>query len=269
MTRPSGVTNPPPICVTLMNGMPVLKPPSKLEIIEWELCAGTENDSENHCQVEPRSFRRYEKAVAESYSVHEDLIVIHDHKIPGIISRTPRQIDVWVQGKLASDIELSVAIECKLHETKKVGIKEIDAFLSVLDDVAANKGVFITNTGFTKGARSRAQDHKLALKIVPFDEVETLNWEEFFTTSSCKSSEGCWGLVSWDLEDDEGNKAGTCDHCGLFHIHCQQCGELDWYMDQHNIQCSSCRNVWEFDGPHDEPFPDSMTLVQRESEMTD
>lgn len=248
--------------------MPLLKPQSKLEAMEWEeYCERDEVKS--HSAAHSLSFQDYEKGVAKSFSGNKDLSVIHNHRVVGLISKEPRQIDVWIKGQLAPGLEMTAAVECKLHEKSKVGKKDIEAFLSVLEDVGANKGVFVTNTGFTRGAKARAQEHKLTLKIVTVDEIESTNWEDFFKSSSCKNPEGCYGLISWELEDEEGSEAGCCDACGFFHIHCDVCGELDWYPEQHSLQCSSCRNVWEFDGPHDEPFYDSMTLVQRESEMTD
>jgi flagellar biosynthesis regulator FlaF len=91
----------------------------------------------------------------------------------GFISKIERQIDILIEGKIAG-YDLSLAVECK-HFNKKVDVKIVEAFISFLKDVKANKGILITNKGFTKGAKSRAENDSTSdidLRIIEFDKLE-------------------------------------------------------------------------------------------------
>ena len=96
----------------------------------------------------------------------------HDVKREGLMSRTKRQIDILIEGKLAG-IDLTIIVDCKYFD-KRVGIKEVESFLSFLRDLKASKGILITNQGYTKAAHNRAtNDSKdVELRIIDFEDLE-------------------------------------------------------------------------------------------------
>src|ERR1700719_3842677 len=95
-------------------------------------------------------FLVYEKAVARLKESFGDCEVNHDHKIVGRRSGVERQVDIWLSTTVGGKHGVNVVVECKCHETTPVAIKDVDAFYGFLDDVGANKGVLISNTGFTE-----------------------------------------------------------------------------------------------------------------------
>ena len=86
---------------------------------------------------------------------YPDWHVIHEYKVVGRRSGIECQVDVWGTG-LVGPHEVNIAVECRCYQGR-VGIKDVEAFYSFLDDVGANKGVIISDSGFTSGARSRVQ----------------------------------------------------------------------------------------------------------------
>jgi len=194
-------------------------------------------------------WRIYERAAAELEASYPDCHVIHDHKVVGRRSGIERQVDVWVNG-LVGPHEINIAVECRCS-LGRVGIKGVEAFYSFLDDVGANKGVIIGDSGFTSGARSRAHNSDIELKTLTLRQAEDFDWtsiweqewheehERFYT---CKTG-GCRGSISYMYDD--GVRAGDpaaevsgsiliagtshfpsgayCQSCGEFHIWCNRC----------------------------------------------
>ncbi|MEL7167922.1 MAG: restriction endonuclease [Bacteroidota bacterium] len=96
----------------------------------------------------------------------------HDVKLPGKLSGVPRQVDILISGELAG-FELKIAVECK-HLGRKVDVKVVEAFISFCQDVGANKGVIITNGGYSEAALNRAHHdtQDVELRIVNLDDLE-------------------------------------------------------------------------------------------------
>lgn len=96
----------------------------------------------------------------------------HDVERKGLMSRTKRQIDILIEAKVAG-FDLAIIVDCK-YFNKRVGIKEVESFLSFLRDLKASKGILITNQGYTKGAHNRATyDSKdVELRIIDFEDLE-------------------------------------------------------------------------------------------------
>lgn len=92
-----------------------------------------------------------------------------------IKSRKKREIDILLVNKVAN-IEVKIAIECK-NEKKPIGTPQIDAFIGKLCDVGipAQLGIYISASGYTKGAIDRAR--VAGIKTLVFKEItgENLN----------------------------------------------------------------------------------------------
>jgi predicted helicase len=96
----------------------------------------------------------------------------------GCRSGIERQVDVWVTG-LVGPHEINIAVECRCYQGR-VGIKDVEAFYSFLDDVGANKGVIISDSGFTAGARSRTRGSDVELKTLTLRKAEDFDWKSIW-----------------------------------------------------------------------------------------
>jgi hypothetical protein len=191
----------------------------------------------------------YERAAAELESAYPNCHVTLDHKVMGRRSGIERQVDVWITGFVGAH-EMSIAVECKCYQGR-VGIKDIEAFYSFLDDVAANKGVIISDSGFTTGASSRAHGSDMELKTMTLGQAEDFDWtsiwekewhEEHERHYTCKAI-GCRGSISYMY--DHGVKAGaTVSPAGSFTsgaIAVTQCGPTIWRRPRsiNSITCAA------------------------------
>ena len=55
-------------------------------------------------------------------------------------------------------------VECK-HYAKKINVKIVDSFIGCLEDVGANKGIIVSEKGFTKAAINRAHKGKDNIEV--------------------------------------------------------------------------------------------------------
>ncbi|MBE5160315.1 restriction endonuclease [Vibrio parahaemolyticus] len=96
----------------------------------------------------------------------------HNVRREGLMSKTKRQIDILIEGKVAG-FDLSVIVDCK-YFNKKVDVKEVESFLSFLQDLKASKGVLITNNGYSEAAYNRAtyDSQDIELRIINFEDLE-------------------------------------------------------------------------------------------------
>jgi hypothetical protein len=100
----------------------------------------------------------------EAY-VHGSLSESHPHvkfstgiTKKGRFSGRSRQIDIL------AETQIPMAIECK-YFARKVDVKDVEAFLGMLDDLEIPSGLLITGKGFTKAAQQRAQNDPRALSL--------------------------------------------------------------------------------------------------------
>lgn len=126
-----------------------------------------------------KSWKDYEIYIHKHFKRYfPDASIKHNIKKIGVISKTERQIDIYIEGKIAG-FDISIIVDCK-YFNKKVTVKEIESFLSFLQDVKANKGILITNEGFSKTAYNRAtyDTYDIELRIIKFEELE--RFQSFF-----------------------------------------------------------------------------------------
>lgn len=188
----------------------------------------------------------YQRAVARLQESYDNCEVKHDFRMIGKRSGVERQIDIWLSAAVGKNHTVTVAVECKCFESSPVGIKDVEAFYGFLDDVGANKGILISNTGFTEGAKKRADGSTIELETLTLEEAETFDWADY-VDSHCQGWNECWGSIHWELEDDDGSSAGFCSHCGLFHIECGNCGTCDSYTESEIVECSGCEISWSLE----------------------
>jgi hypothetical protein len=190
-------------------------------------------------RAEP-DWKLYEKAIARIEKSYGNCKVTPNHRPIGRLSGVKRQVDVWLEASVGDNHIVRVAIECRHHTDTPVDIKDIDAFCGFLDDVGANKGVMMSHSGYTDGARKRAEGAGIDLKVLTLEEAEEFDWEEF-VQDDCQV-ENCFGTIQWHFQDGN-SEAGRCHNCGTFHIRCGNCGEVSWYHESDIEECL-CGMSW-------------------------
>tara|TARA_R110002096_G_scaffold364118_1_gene557185 strand:- start:94 stop:1002 length:909 start_codon:yes stop_codon:yes gene_type:complete len=120
------------------------------------------------------NWRDYETYITRHFQrLFPEATIEHDVKRKGLISRTQRQIDLLISSDLAG-FRLEVIVDCKYFD-RKVDVTVVEKFLSFLRDLKANKGVIVTNSGYSKAAYNRAtyDTQDVELRIIDFSDLET------------------------------------------------------------------------------------------------
>jgi predicted helicase len=93
--------------------------------------------------------------------------VQHDVALAG------NQIDVLVEEQTTAGTPIRSAVECKLH-LRPIGINTINAFAGLIVLLKSRnlieRGIIVSNSGFTKTARSAAAEH--GVDLVEFADLE-------------------------------------------------------------------------------------------------
>jgi predicted helicase len=103
--------------------------------------------------------------------------VLHNVYLPGRISKIDRQIDVLVRQKIGQ-YEMLIVLDCKDH-ARPIDVTGVEAFLGLLKDVGAHKGVLICPTGFSAAANEMARANSVDL-YSPVD-TEPHKWQALIT----------------------------------------------------------------------------------------
>jgi len=139
--------------------------------------------------IEDKIWRKYERQIhQELTSVFTDCEFEFDDRIFGKHSRTDRQIDISIRGKIGGNKILGI-IDCK-HFSTNIDVKIIESFLGMLEDTKANFGLIITNKGYSLAAKNRANIRNLRLDIIEFDELEKIKLTyDYFVNQNIKNLE--------------------------------------------------------------------------------
>lgn len=119
------------------------------------------------------NWKKYEKEILCYFQeTYPETKISFDQRVLGKFSKTQRQIDVLIEGEIAG-YTIRIAVDCK-YFTKKIDVKEVESFCSMVEDVEAHQGVLITQKGYSKAAINRAHygNHKVELDIINFDELK-------------------------------------------------------------------------------------------------
>jgi Restriction endonuclease len=120
-------------------------------------------------------WREFERSVGGWLTgLDPEAVVRRNEFVIGLLSWVPRQIDVFVAGKVAG-IPVTVVVECKRH-TRPVGIGIVDQFVGKLLDVGADKGSLYSHSGYTAEAITRARNSRspavLTVQLGPSTNVD-------------------------------------------------------------------------------------------------
>lgn len=120
--------------------------------------------------------KEYEKAFSEHllYEFQPPLFeVVHDIRITGRYSQSPRQIDVAV--RRAGEEQPFLVAEAKRHG-RKVEIEYIEAFVTKLQDVDARIGVMVASSDYSEPGRRLAEAFNIELFVMPIETALEMNW---------------------------------------------------------------------------------------------
>ncbi|MGH9774215.1 MAG: restriction endonuclease [Candidatus Acidiferrales bacterium] len=123
---------------------------------------------------EPAKWKRFEQKAFEIQKSlsPENADVIFNDSIPGADSKTNRQIDISIRAIFGS-YPILIIVECKDYKTP-VDVTAVEAFISVMRDVRASRGVMISAKGFTESAKTLAAHHEVDLRQLI--DTESVEW---------------------------------------------------------------------------------------------
>lgn len=122
------------------------------------------------------TWREYEEAVFEECERvfhYKEAEILKNAHIVGHISGSKRQIDVLVRLLKEGKTYCTIVVECK-HYTQKIDIKTVDSFVGFLKDVGAQRGILVSDKGFTRGAINRAYngEDNIVVDIMSLGELQ-------------------------------------------------------------------------------------------------
>src|SRR4051812_23880825 len=104
------------------------------------------------------AWKDYEREVGEvivervggTASVETD-VRLHGHR-----TGTQRQLDIAVRGTFAGLVDALLVADCKAF-SRKVHVKDMEAFIGLVRDVGADLGLLITTEGYSRAAEELAR----------------------------------------------------------------------------------------------------------------
>jgi Restriction endonuclease len=203
----------------------------------------------------------YERLVARMFveQLSTDLCVTANAKVRGHISQRSRQIDVLIDARHDTDNSRRLIVDAK-KRTRKIDVKDVEAFRGLMEDVGATHGYLISPSGHTKAAEARAQK-AVSIRILPLgrlDDFDPSMWPR------CRGSDCKGGSIFWDgypevsmglvnLHTGAPYRAsfvhyvGKCDRCRKFHVCCKSYNNIFLLPEDdksdYGRQCS-CKLSW-------------------------
>ena len=90
--------------------------------------------------------------------------VIKNTYLVGCYSGVKRQIDIIIKDFKDGEIVSDCLVECK-HYAQKINVKIVDSFIGCLEDVGVERGLLVSEKGFTKAAINRAHNGKENIEV--------------------------------------------------------------------------------------------------------
>ncbi|MGE4384690.1 MAG: restriction endonuclease [Endomicrobiaceae bacterium] len=109
-------------------------------------------------------WKKYEKEIYDISKYHfPNSKIYRNIKLIGRYSQKERQVDVLIKQKIDKN-EVYIVIDCKNY-AKKIDIKCVESFIAMLEDLNVDKGILITNIGYSKAALKRAYNNPKHLEL--------------------------------------------------------------------------------------------------------
>lgn len=107
-------------------------------------------------------------------------LVTQNERILGKLSRTKRQLDITIRFKVGGETML-IVVECKKHR-RKTDVKDVGEFSKMLSEVSANKGMIISESGFTVAAHRLAECENISL--YRYEDTIKTGWPDGLQTNA-------------------------------------------------------------------------------------
>ena len=166
----------------------------------------------------------------------------------GSISGVRRQIDVLVDVRWETGTERRIIFDAKRRK-RKLTVQDVDAFVGLMADVRAARGVLVCTSGWTEAAKRRA-DRTIELRLMTDQAAEDADHAAMEPCPHCRSeSRKTKGVVFWDgqfplpLDGWAIVFTGKCDACRSFAFWCWDCGIKDVVPDGIQYECG-CDRSW-------------------------
>jgi hypothetical protein len=125
------------------------------------------------------NWKDYEDRVFDELRNHyPDYLIKRDTKIHGVISQTPRQIDVLIEAEVF-DSPVRIIVDAKMR-TQPIDVNDIESFIAMMADVKADRGILVSTKGYTKTAILRAHNESnqdIELDVLSLEELKHLQGE--------------------------------------------------------------------------------------------
>jgi len=115
-----------------------------------------------HEDTQRPKWKRFEELVAKIQAdLAGDAVVTHNDRIMGRRSGVLRQIDVSIKSRVGQ-FHLLIVMDCKDYQ-RPLDVKDVEDFIGLSQDVAANKAALVAMNGYSEAARRRAEDAGIEL----------------------------------------------------------------------------------------------------------
>lgn len=120
------------------------------------------------------AWKRYEKQITDRVRQRATgpVTITPDTTLPGRLSGIDRQIDILVKGSFASLTDAIMIVDCKCF-SENVDVKDVEAFLGMLEDVDVQLGMLVTTKGYSQAAERRT--HRVLKEVVPLVDIAILD----------------------------------------------------------------------------------------------
>lgn len=101
------------------------------------------------------TWRDYEKEIFDYFRTqYPTADISHNVSVDGRFSKTKRQIDILIEDYVAGN-RIRIVVDGKFF-SENIDVKDVEMFIGMLNDCEANKGLLITQVGFSQAAINRA-----------------------------------------------------------------------------------------------------------------
>jgi hypothetical protein len=130
------------------------------------------------------NWKEYEKEIHEYFrSQFPNADISHNVIIKGRYSKVNRQIDILIEDYIAGN-RIRIIIDGKFF-AKKIDVKDVEMFIGMLNDCEANKGLLITQQGYSKAAINRAYHDPIDIELDIYNFKELHDFQGFMAIPFC------------------------------------------------------------------------------------
>jgi len=121
-------------------------------------------------------WREYEQVIFEHLQQELPAAeLLKDVQLSGALSGTSRQIDVLVREEVQGQV-VATAVDAK-HHKRPIDVKHVESFLGLLRDIDVQRGIMISEAGYTSAAYQRAFADDVDLDLDIFSLAEFKQWQ--------------------------------------------------------------------------------------------